>query len=330
MTDPAARISPLQQRIFRLRRRLAWERTFFLTVIVILAVLLVRERRIPDAFLLTVGDRQVAVLGSEAELQEAIGLAKRRAAPGWPADDITFAPELTISRTTHEGQPFLDPRKAAAAITRYVQMVGPCYAITVDGKSVVSLRTKEEADRALGGAGRHYPYAGRRARFLEKVKVTHGRAPLTALLSVDQAVQRLTTPVRQPVWYTVQFGDTAQAIANRHGLTLATLRRLNQRLSSGHLAAGSRLRVGLKTSPPPLTVVTVREGVVYAPIESDEERMTTSSLPPGVRKVVSRGRPGKGMYLQRVTYHNGRQQRKELILQDVVQPPTPTRVLVGG
>lgn len=330
MTDPAARISPLQQRIFRLRRRLAWERTFFLTAIVILTVLLVRERRIPDAFLLTVGDRQVAILGSEAELQEAIGLAKRRAAPGWPAEDITFAPELKVSRTTHEGQPFLDPRKAAAAISRYVQMVGPCYAITVNGKSVASLRTKDDADRALGGAGRHYPYAGRRPRFVEKVKVIHSRAPITTLLSVDQAIQRLTRPVHQPIWYTVQFGDTAEAIAKRHGLTLAALRRLNQRLAGGALPAGGRLLVGLKTSPPPLTVITVREDVVYAPIDSDEERMTTSSLPPGVRKVVSRGRPGKGMYLQRITYHNGRQQRKELILQDVVQPPTPTRVLVGG
>jgi len=330
MTDPAAvKVAPLQNRIARLRRRLALERAVLLALVLLLALLLLRERRSTAAYLVSVNGRPVAVLGSQAELDQAISLAKATCGGSWSPEEIEFSPPLEFKRIRPEGKPFLSPRTAARAISRSVQMLAPGFGIEVDGRLQVALHTKEQAKQVLERVRSHYPYAGASARFLEKVKVVNTQVPADGSPSVEAAVLQLLGTAPPQRLYRVDTGDTAASIARHFHLTPQQLVSWNPGRDLAQVALGTRLAVSPPGGKPPVTVVTSREEYIYGAYPAPQEEIATGSLPPGRRKVVQAGRPGKAKYLLRLTYHNGQQCKQEKILQELLEPPTPTRILVG-
>ena len=331
MTDPAAaKVAPLQYRLSRLRRRLFAERAVFSIIILFLLYLTVHQKRVADARLITVQGLPIAVLGSLAEAQDAIDLVKRNGASGWKPEEVKFAPPLVLERIPREGKPLLNPRTAARAISRAVQLVVPGCGIQVNGRGVVVLANAEQAEQALERLRNHYLYAGAGAKFLEKVKLVTTDLPIARLATVDDALACLLKCTPRPRCHTVAAGETAIQVASAAGLGVHQLARLNPNLDLARLAPSTRVVVGTQPGSPPITVETYREEYVYAAIPAPLEQMSTTSLPPRQSKVVQAGRPGKGKYLLRTAYRNGQQVRQTKILQEVLEPPTPRRLLVGS
>jgi len=328
MSEPsAAKVAYLQHRVSRLRRRLWWERLVFLLIIVGLVALVSRQRRIAQAYLVTVGEHQVAVMGSLREAEEAIELVKRMQAPGWQPDQVDFRPELRLSPVARTEVPYSAPRAAARALARVVQLVVPGYGISVNGRVLVALRTKREAKQALDRVRAHYPYAETGAHFKEKVRVVRNPTPVSELATVETTYRLLIAPVCR--YHLVRPSDSTADICRRYGLEREQLARLNPKVSLAALRPGTRLLVA-RSQRPPVTVETRSERYLTAAIPFPVEQTLSNQLPQGARKVLQQGAPGRGKYLVRVTYMNGREVRQERILQEVLQPPTPSKVLVGG
>lgn len=321
---PARSFAPVRARkTEKLRRQLFVERLFFLAVIALMAVFLVRQARALRIYQVTVDGRPVAIVGDRGTANRLL----HELAGG--SADARFRQVVAVQRVDPRAA-VMPEKRAHAALAATINVIVPGYVILVNGKLAAGLSSREEAEQVLARLRETYAGTNQKAHFKESVRIEATDIPRARLVSTEQAFRALAggAAAGAAETYRVQPGDTASGIAANHGISTAQLAELNPKANLNRLATGQVLTVG--RGKPTVTVVSVEERTEIEPIPHSSSVQVAPDLPRGERRVIAPGRDGEKTVRSRVARENGRVVKREVVSETVTRPPQSERVAVGA
>jgi LysM repeat protein len=262
-------------------------------------------------------------VATHGEAVRAIEAVRRKAAREAP-EEVKLQPEVTIERVARPPLPAVSVGEAQKALEKGVVVLAPAWVIFSNGRFVVALRTKLEAQRCLDRLQKSYGPG--EPSLKEQVEIESGWVPAKRRLPVKEAVARLRS-AGQPLRRIVNEGETAESIASAHGTTVETLRELNPQTDLGGLRAGTEL--SLPARPPLLTIVTRRKVEEIEPIPFGTETVFQPNLGPGQNPVLVEGKPGSKKVVYLVTLENGVEKSRKVMSSIVIEPPVARQVAVN-
>ena len=274
--------------------------------------------------------KRIAVVENKAEaealLQESLAIGARGI-----ARNPEFAQKIELRRwPTRSG---LDRESALAVLKAKLTVQADKWTILIDNRPYAALDTEQQAGEVLEMARQRYgklaPNLLEEPSFKENVTAQLRKVDLNLWLGTPQeAVEALFTPTGgKPLTHLVQKGDLASTIAEKYGISLADMAKLNPGGSLDRLQIGDQLKIGSGTAP--LTVV-VRDLITRTEtMPYTTESVSSVKMRAGKVAVLSPGRPGKRIVKLAVTYENGLQTGQEILEESILRPPSPRRVAVG-
>jgi len=322
----------------QLRRRLQGERSLFLSLLVLLAVLFYFTALAHRVYAILVDGVEWVYVGDEPTARAVVDqvLRQKAAAIRSPqtdgeATEAIFVQEVTWRPVLRRGQGLATAPEAQELLARAVDVKVLAAVILGDGKPLVALPKRLDASEALEILKARYAERVKvlveEPRFKEKVTIEERYVRQEQWVpSVEEAVRILSQGPVEARSYRVRAGDVAGRIAREHGLTLRQLQDLNPGRDLDHLRIGETLR--LTSSQPLLTVVVVEEKTWTQEVPYATREIRRNSLAPGQRQVHRVGRPGLERVRVYLTYENGqRVGRKEE--HEGLRPPVEEEVFVG-
>lgn len=165
------------------------------------------------------------------------------------------------------------------------------------------------------------------AVFAQNVETVSGLFPTNSIMTTGQMESLLTGTKKDAVLYTVKAGDTATSIAQAHNLTLTELSSINQVSNLDVLHEGDLINIEMAV--PKLSVNLIKnqtydEAIPYKTItQKDDSQYTDYS------KVTTEGINGLQRRVDRVTYLNGIETKRENISTTVLEEPVDKVVVTG-
>ena len=213
-----------------------------------------------------------------------------------------------------------------------VTVLVDAYTLEVGEVRTVALPTEEFARDVLDAIkAKHIPEGETPVEaqtFLEEVRIASIQARASeVIIEIATAVQRLSQTRAEAETYTVRPGDFPQKIAADHGMTTAAFYELNPEVQGKLIHPGDQVKVSAAMAG--LTVKSVTEVSETVEVEPEVDRVYSASIPRGETRVASEGTPGKKLVVKHRTYHNDRIVEEKTTESQIVEPPSPKRVLVG-
>ena len=201
------------------------------------------------------------------------------------------------------------------------------YEVTVDGRSVGVVKDLEGLGDMLDELKAQYTTENTvQTGFVENLQVY----PVYAVenqMTVGEMEEALTANTTGDTTYTVEKGDTFNAIAYANDMSVSDLTALNPDVDINRLMVGDVLNV--KELIPVLSVQTQDHEVYAQTIECPVEEVEDSSMYIGDTKVLTQGEEGEARVEADVVYVNGVEQERSILSSTTVREPTTTVMAVG-
>ncbi|MGI5819853.1 MAG: G5 domain-containing protein [Armatimonadota bacterium] len=299
-------------------------------VILLSAVLIANGRqkfaraiRIDGDLICLVKDQTAAERVHKALLEEGKGelpgeasLEQQWSNASWPIEDrdVLKVPEA-VERLQEHG----------------VTVLVSVWTIEVNGQPTVNLPTETFAQDVLTRVKLQYVPENEKlieSTFLEDVKIAQTQARTEAVFTeIAAAVEALAEAKGEAETYTVKAGDFPEKIAAAHGMKIDDFYRLNPNAKGRTIHPGDKLKVSAPMGG--ITVKTVTEVSETVDVEPEVEKVHSVNVPRGETRVASEGAAGKKLVVKHKTYNNDALIQEETKSTQIVEPPSPRRVIVG-
>lgn len=165
-------------------------------------------------------------------------------------------------------------------------------------------------------------------KYKEDITITEAYVSQSQITDVDEAIEYVTKEKEENEIYVVQNGDSFYLIADEFDLTIDELMAMNPDYTvDSVIRAGDRITV---TVPQSELSVIVNEQKTYEEVYDlpinyiyDDTKYTTYS------ETIEEGVPGKRKVVANVTYVNGVETDREIIIEDVLVEGKSATVVVG-
>lgn len=315
-------------------RGLGWkERVIYWVIIFALALMLVLSRRAALPVAVFVNHEPVAWLPNARLAQWTLELARERLRQRY-GRGVDFAEKVeTDNLPLRSGQQIVSPSEAAQALLQRVTPAKRAFLIVVDGRPLLALPDKQEAQQALELVKAHLTPQKvtlvKPPRFKEKVSVRKGKIlPGRIVPNAEAASQVLLSGLEPPRYHTVKAGEVAIRIASRYGINLQDLQQLNPGRDLNRLHIGDKLLI--KRGKPLVTVVSIHQFVTKEPIPYEVERKLIPHLPGGSIVTKQRGKEGVKEIVWEVICENGVEVQRKVVKETVIKAPLAEVIWVGG
>ena len=199
--------------------------------------------------------------------------------------------------------------------------------VLVDGRSIGVVKDEATLNSMLNEMKEQYVTENTTsADFVETVSVNYVYAS-DSLMTVDEMKAALEANTTGDTTYTVQKGDTFNAIAYANDMSVSDLKALNPNVDINRLMVGDVLNV--KELIPVLSVQTVENVTYTQAIECPVVEEEDSSMYIGDSKIITQGVEGEAQITADVTYVNGVEQQREILSSTTLREPTTTVKAVG-
>jgi len=317
-----------------LYRRLWVKRAAFLLLFGALCLGLYRQFHPPSAWAILVEGEPAALVARKQVAQQILSSILRTQAGAF-VSQARFRQKVAIEEVRPPDGNILGRWKAQQQVSRRLSVVIPASWMMVEGKELVALPSRSEAEQCLRAVVWHYLPRGARLvgepKFKETIDFREEMvSPAKAreiVVSREEGIKRLLAPSVPPTEYLIRRGDTASGIAARFKVSLEDLRAANPDLNLERLRPGEKIVVA--GGRPPVTVVFRAWQTSTREIPFWTEFVPSASLAPGEKKTLRAGRPGKQIVRSLITYVNGKETSRISRAGEVVAGPSPARIAVG-
>lgn len=201
------------------------------------------------------------------------------------------------------------------------------YEVEVNGQAVGAVKDDVSLRNMLDDMKEQYTTENTvKAEFVETLKINNVYA-VDDLLTTEEMEQVLESNSTGETTYTVQKGDTFNAIAYANDMSISDLKALNPGVDINRLMVGDVLNV--KEQVPTLSVKTLDHEVYTQSIECPVETVEDSSMYKGESKIVKQGKEGEAEVEADVVYINGYEKERTVTSTTTLREPTTTVKAVG-
>ena len=199
--------------------------------------------------------------------------------------------------------------------------------VSVDGQVIGVVKDEDTLNDMLEELKNKYVNENTvEAGFVEDLTIDYVYA-VDTVMTTDEMRQALEANSTGETTYTVQQGDTFNAIAYANDMSVSDLKALNPDVDINRLMIGDVLNV--KELVPVLSVQTKEHQVYTQEIECPVETQEDSSMYKGTSKIITQGVPGEAQVEADVTYVNGYERDREILSTTTLREPTTTVKAVG-
>ena len=279
------------------------------------------------AYVLSVDGQEVGVITDEAELDAIVSTVEARVADIL-GEDYDYDAEITLTPAFAAASEVSDTEAVAATLFDDVGALVDAYAISIDGYEIGYAQTEEDLERVLEEIAR--PYLTEDTTdytFVETVKIYPMQLPSNTQFDMEVLRTTLASSEVEEATYTVEAGDTFNAIAYSLDMTPAELKDLNPDVDANKLYVGQQLVI--QQAVPYLSVKTRANETYEEAIESPVEYVETADLYVGQTKVKEQGSDGLAQVTAEVTYLNGVEQERTVLSTTTLEEATTTYIYKG-
>lgn len=213
-------------------------------------------------------------------------------------------------------------------VTNYVTEGSTIY---VDGKSIVSLPSKTEAEEVLQEIKNLYSDSNpniKEVSFVQNVELKPEFADEDKFSTKQIAIDLLTASTDQEKKYSIKEGDTFYQIAIDHGISLDDLFKANPNITEDTvLKIGQEINLVVPT--PLVSVKTVEEVTYTEEIKRSTETTYNDSQYKTYRKVLNEGSDGEKQVSANLIKINGYEEIVQVISEEIIVEPVAQVVEVG-
>lgn len=196
--------------------------------------------------------------------------------------------------------------------------------IYIDGEFLCAVKNETDATTVFDSILKNYETgnANEVVGFVEDISYVQGLYPDSAdtIWDAQQLADKLNSKKSAAQYYTVEAGDTVSGIAQKVGLSTATLFAQNPGLTET-IHIGQQLLISREVNYIQVQITRTETRTVSVPYET--ERVETSSLYSGTKRVKTKGVNGEQVVTELVTYVDGvRTSAKEVSRVTTKQPVT--------
>ena len=163
-------------------------------------------------------------------------------------------------------------------------------------------------------------------RFTKRISVRDGLYPVDSIISVDDMDELINRNETVEQNYTVQDGDSPSLIADKTGLSIEQLEKMNPDLQE-KMQAGEVLLT--EVAQPFLSVQNIFTSVDNEEVSFDIVEIETSTFDKSYREITQEGVPGVREVTSQVTEINGVETARTEIDSRVLKRPVEQKVIVG-
>lgn len=199
--------------------------------------------------------------------------------------------------------------------------------VLVNGRSIGTVKDEETLNEMLDELKNKYVNENTvEVSFVENVTVDYVYST-DNLMTAEEMRAALEANSTGETTYTVQSGDTFNAIAYANDMSVSDLKALNPDVNINRLYIGQVLNV--KELIPVLSVQTKEHQVYTQEIECPVVQQEDSSMYKGTTKVLVQGTPGEAQIEADVTFVNGYERERQVTSSTTLREPTTTTMAVG-
>ena len=199
--------------------------------------------------------------------------------------------------------------------------------VLVGGQSIGVVKDEDALNELLQSIKDQYVTENTTAvDFVEEVSINYVYSA-DSLMTVEEMEAALLASSSGETTYTVEQGDTFNAIAYANDMSVSDLKALNPGVDINRLMVGDVLNV--KELIPVLSVQTTEHQVYTQAIECPVEEVEDSSMYVGDSKILTQGVEGEAEITADVTYVNGYEKEREILSSTTLREPTTTVKAVG-
>ena len=199
--------------------------------------------------------------------------------------------------------------------------------VLVDGRSIGVVKDEDALNDMLADLKNQYITENTvEAGFVENLTVDYVYG-VSELLTAEEMRAALEENTTGETTYTVESGDTFNAIAYANDMAVSDLKALNPDVNINRLMIGQVLNV--KELIPTLSVQTREHQIYNQEIECPVETVEDSSIYQGSSKILTQGTPGLALVEANVTYVNGYEKERQVISSQTLEEPTTTVKAIG-
>ncbi|QFT91180.1 Murein DD-endopeptidase MepM [Bacillus sp. THAF10] len=296
------------------------------------------------------GERIGAVEDKEA-LDSAVDTKLEKAQKEYKDLELTVGNQLKVV-PEKVFRPVANDQKTINAAVEKVEVKATASAFVIDGKEVVLLKNKQDAEEVLEtlkldfvskkelkaleklDKSKELPeLKNDESRLLdvsidEKVSFSEKNVEPKEILSVKEAVKLLKKGTKAAKKYEVAAGDSLGDIAEKHDLTSEELLELNPDIAMDSLLAiGKTLNVSSKV--PYLKIIVQKETSKNEEIAYEQEVIEDKDLPKGETKIKQQGKNGEKNIVAITTKENGIKVKTEIKKEETIKEPVKHIVIKG-
>jgi len=171
----------------KLRRQLFVERVFFIALVVVLAIVAVRQARALRMYQVSVNGRPVAIVSDSATAKKLL-----REVQG-DTPDARFSQTVVVQRANPRAMVMTEAR-ARNVLAAAINVIVPAYVILANGKVGAVLATRVDAEQVVSRLRR----GGVSPSTLASVRIEEANVSRTRIVSRDEAVRAMTSGAKSP------------------------------------------------------------------------------------------------------------------------------------
>lgn len=279
------------------------------------------------AYVLEVNGQEVGLVSGEDEVNAILDNVEIRAA-SILGDDFNFDVDVTLSPVYAAAGALSDAAEVENALFMEVGAYMQAYAISVDGEELGYAADKDEFYRMLDEIAQPYiPTNAVRYQFVEDVQVYPVQLPSNTEFNIEPIRAELSALRVEEAVYTVEKGDTFNAIAYSLDMMPNELSILNPDVIVDKLWIGQELVI--QQAVPRLSVLVFTDEAYEQVIPSPVEYIETADLYVGDTKVKEQGEDGLAWVNAQVTYLNNVELEREILESTTLKEPTTTYTYTG-
>lgn len=285
------------------------------------------------SYQVNVDGKDIGVAKKEEIVEEAIEIVEDDMIKKY-GEKAYFDNKIAVEKVRVKKEEIIGKVELGDKILEEVEIFKPAAIFLVDGQEEIAVNSVENAEAILEEIKEPYIKDKKdesieliEVSFKQDVEIVSKDVSVEKIVSRRQAMLALGMKKDRVETYTVSRGDTAWNISRSLSMGIRTLEEANPDKDIEKLQPGEE--IDLVVPEALLEVVSVERHKSEADIDFETKEKEDASIYKGEKKVEEEGKKGKKEVMTEITFVNGSEIKRKIVLEKVIEEPKDKVVLVG-
>jgi len=284
-----------------------------------------------DAFAVIVNGVEIAKVKDKKQVEDTLAVLKQSYEEK-NAAEIAFTNEISYQKVNASKKELLDGKALEEELKKHLDYQVACAVIYADDKPIVTLKTKEEAERVISGVEEYFTKITdnitiKEKSFNEKVEIKEEFTDISTAMEVEAAQNYIINGTSEVRIHKVVAGESFWSISRKYDISLEDLQKANPTANPEKIKIGQELNLIVPKSL--INVKTIEEVTYIDKIPYEQKMELSSSLYKDQTQVKVKGQYGEKEVKAEVVKINGIESERIILAEKVIKEPK-TQILLKG